>query len=81
MLLTINVKEKEALVINYVESQKLTFPVLLDIEGKISEKYAVANFPTTFLVAADGTIDKIKEDTFKNEKEIDQFVRSNIKVE
>jgi len=81
MLLTVNVKEKEALVINYVESQKLMFPVLLDIEGKISEKYSVANFPTTFLVAADGTIDKIKEDTFKNEKEIDQFVRSNIKVE
>ena len=81
ILLTINMQEKEDYIANYVKSQKLTFPVLLDLEGEVSDKYTIAIFPTTFLISEDGTVNKIQEDKFKNEKEIDKFVRSSIKDE
>jgi peroxiredoxin len=81
ILLTINVGGREVIVNNYVKSENLTFPVLLDEEKEVSEKYTVANFPTTFLIAPDGTVNKIKEDPFKNELEIDAFVHSVIQSE
>ena len=78
-LLTVNVGGQEVLTKNYIKSQNLTFPVLLDREKEVSEKYTVAKFPTTFLIDPRGAINKIKEDAFKNEAEIDVFVRSAIK--
>jgi peroxiredoxin len=76
ILLTINVAGQEAVTKNYVKSQNLTLPVLLDPEKEVSEKYTVAKFPTIFLIDPGGTVNKIKEDSFKNEAEIDAFVRS-----
>ena len=78
MLLSINVGEKDAFTTNYIIGQKLTFTVLLDEEKEVSEKYTVAHFPTVFLIDPKGNVIKIKEDTFKNESEIYDFVQSAI---
>ena len=78
MLLTINVGEKDAFTTNFIIGLKLMFPVLLDEENEVSEKYTVAHFPTIFLIDPEGNVIKIKEDTFKNELEIYDFVRSAI---
>lgn len=79
VLLTINVGGQETLNKNYVKSQNLTFPVLLDQGKEVSGKYTVAKFPTIFLIDPDGIVRKIREDSFKSEAEIDAFVRSVIK--
>jgi peroxiredoxin len=34
----------------------LTFPILLDPDGRVSELYRIRSMPTTFVVAKDGTV-------------------------
>jgi peroxiredoxin len=34
----------------------LTFPVLLDTDGRVAELYRIRSMPTTFVVAKDGTV-------------------------
>jgi peroxiredoxin len=80
-LLTVNVAGQEAVTRSYVASQKLTFPVLLDQEKEAYEKYSVAKFPTTFLIDPDGMVNKITEEAFKNEADIESFVRSALKTD
>ena len=78
LLLSINVGEKDAFTLNYIIGLKLTYPVLLDEEKEVSEKYTVAHFPTAFLIDPKGNVIKINEATFKNESEIYDFVQSTI---
>jgi peroxiredoxin len=75
-LLTINIGEKETLIKNYVQSQKLTFPVLLDQESVVSKKYTIVHYPTIILLAPDKTVKKIREEPFKNVGEIEDFIQS-----
>lgn len=76
LLLSINVGENDAYTTNLIIGQKLIFPVLLDEEEEVSEKYSIVHFPTAIIIDPYGTITKIKEDTFKSELEIIDFVRS-----
>lgn len=46
----------EKVVRPYIEANRLSFPVLLDQNLKVSHKYGVVNLPTTFLVDPDGKI-------------------------
>ncbi|MCJ7515442.1 MAG: redoxin domain-containing protein [Dehalococcoidia bacterium] len=78
LLLSINVGEKDAFTVNYIIGQKLKYPVLLDEEKEVSEKYTIAHFPTAFLIDPKGNFIKINEATFKNESEIYDFVQSAI---
>jgi peroxiredoxin len=78
ILLSVNVGEKDAFTTNYIISLELNYPVLMDEEKEVSEKYTVAHFPTAFLIDPKGNVIKIKEDTFKNESEIYDFVQSAI---
>lgn len=41
---------------NFVEEAGLTFPILLDREGRVSELYHLQATPTTFFIAPDGRI-------------------------
>ncbi|GMK39606.1 thioredoxin [Paenibacillus sp. CCS19] len=41
---------------NFVDEQKLTFPILMDREGDATDEYKVKSFPTTFVVDNNGTI-------------------------
>jgi cytochrome c biogenesis protein CcmG, thiol:disulfide interchange protein DsbE len=41
---------------NFVDEQKLTFPILMDREGDATDEYKVKSFPTTFVVDKNGTI-------------------------
>jgi peroxiredoxin len=76
VLLAINIAESENLVKNYVISQKLTFPVLLDQDSSVSKKYTIVRYPTIFLLSPDKTVKKMREEPFKNVGEIEDFVRS-----
>ncbi len=47
-------KEKDKKVKEYLKSNDLTFPVLMDYERKFPEKYGVEGFPTSFVIGRDG---------------------------
>jgi peroxiredoxin len=46
-------------VMNFVDNQNLTFPILLDIEGAISQKYQVQALPSSFFITKDGIINEV----------------------
>jgi peroxiredoxin len=43
----------------FIQSQGLTFPILLDLSGEISSLYNVSALPTTLFIRPDGVIHKI----------------------
>jgi len=40
----------------FVDEHKLTFPILMDEDGGVTELYKVLAYPTTFIINADGVI-------------------------
>jgi len=43
-------------VTNFVQEQQLTFPIVLDQEGEVTQAYKVVAYPTTYILDADGVI-------------------------
>ena len=52
--LAISFKEPEGLVKDFQKEFKLSFPVLFDTEGKVSENYEFRGHPATFLIDRKG---------------------------
>ena len=42
--------------VSYYESQKYTFPFLIDLDGKVTQDYQVRALPTSVLVNSDGIV-------------------------
>ena len=53
-VLAVSFKEHEDLVKEFQEKFKLSFPVLLDSDGKLGEKYQITGHPVTFLIDRNG---------------------------
>jgi cytochrome c biogenesis protein CcmG, thiol:disulfide interchange protein DsbE len=51
----INVREREEAARRYATELDLTFPLVLDADGRISSRYGVIGLPTTFVIGRDGT--------------------------
>lgn len=43
-------------IVNFVEDYGLTFPIPLDEDGQVGEKYNVISIPTTYMLSTDGRI-------------------------
>lgn len=41
---------------NFVTSRGLTFPILFDLDGSVSQRYQVRSMPTSFFIDREGTI-------------------------
>ncbi len=54
VVLAIDVQEKREVVKRYAENEKLPFPVLLDINGKVSYDYGIRAHPAHFLIDGHG---------------------------
>lgn len=52
----IDVKEAAGTVATYVAQTKIPYPILLDTEGNVAEKYNVRGFPTTLFLDAEGRV-------------------------
>jgi peroxiredoxin len=50
----INAREEAAVVRRYAKELDLTFPLILDPDGKINTLYGVIGVPATFVVGRDG---------------------------
>jgi len=71
VLLTINDGESPSRVGEFMQSQGLSFPVLLDIKGSIAQNYNVVGLPTTFFIDKDGIIQDVKVGAFRSVAEIE----------
>jgi peroxiredoxin len=54
-LLGVNAREDPEAVRRYATELRLTFPLVLDPDGKISAAYGVVGLPTTFVIGRDGS--------------------------
>jgi len=54
VIVGVNVRENRETVSRYAKQLGLTFPLVLDPDGKINALYGVVGLPTTFLVGRDG---------------------------
>jgi len=75
VVLAINCGESSQTVKNIVDGLKLTFPMLLDPDGKVCTAYK-HGAPTTFLIDSNGIIRAIKDDAFQNPEEIESMLNS-----
>lgn len=56
VVLGINYQEDAEVIASFVTGAELSFPVLLDPEGKIAASYGVVGLPTSFFIDCDGQL-------------------------
>lgn len=56
VILGINIKEDNSKVSKFVKDYKITYPVLLDIDGTVSDAYRVFGIPTSFFIDRNGLV-------------------------
>jgi peroxiredoxin/uncharacterized membrane protein YphA (DoxX/SURF4 family) len=61
VLLNIHVDGREDVIYNFIESEGITFPVLLDLDREVTSLYSVTGVPTTFFIDKSGIIRAIDE--------------------
>ena len=74
VLLTINLMESSSEVRGFMQSNGLSFPVLLDSTGSVGTKYNVSGIPTTFFIDKDGIIQEMKVGGFRSKEEIGGYL-------
>jgi len=52
-------QDDQAKAMAYAQEQDLTFPILLDTDGEISNRYRVNSLPTSFFINAQGVIHEV----------------------
>jgi peroxiredoxin len=76
IVLAVNVKQSAAVVEAFTAQLDITFPVLLDSDGKMAQRYGVYAVPTNFLIDRQGIIREIfMGEVFKEEN----FLRDLLK--
>jgi thiol-disulfide isomerase/thioredoxin len=55
-ILLINLKEKDELVTSFVSRNNYSSTVLLDVDGKVAEKYSVFGIPVSYLIDKHGKV-------------------------
>lgn len=68
-ILAIHVEGKESVIQSYVTSEKITVPILLDLQREVSKAYAVTGVPTILLVDSAGFI-RITDPEFETAEEL-----------
>ena len=74
VLLTINLRETPAKVEEFMQSNGLSFPALLDRDGSVSLEYNVSGIPTTFFIDKDGIIQEKRIGSFSSAAEIEDYL-------
>jgi thiol-disulfide isomerase/thioredoxin len=53
-VLGVNIQEDEQTIRRYGEKLELSFPLILDLDGKITKAYGAIGIPSTYLIGRDG---------------------------
>ena len=56
VVLAVNLKESEPVVLRYRQRTGITLPILLDPAGALARSWGATVYPTTVLIAADGRV-------------------------
>ena len=77
IVLAVNVKQSTAVAEAFIAQMDITFPVLLDQDGKMAQKYGVYAIPTNFLIDRQGIIREILiGEVFREEKVLQGLLKS-----
>lgn len=74
VILAVNAGERDKLVQYEAQRMKLTYPVLLDPDGKVCKSYGRGS-PTTFFIDSNGIIREIVDEVFENPTEIENILK------
>lgn len=58
-LLAVNTQEERSRAINFTKSHSLTFPILLDTDGSVADRYRIDSLPVTFFINKAGFIEEV----------------------
>ncbi len=73
VVLGINAQESAETVRPFIEDNGFTFPILLDLQGRVAQQYTTRSFPTTFIIDREGTIQHVQTGEI-SEKELEAIV-------
>jgi peroxiredoxin len=77
VILAIDIKESASTVRNFANSKAITFPILLDTEAKVAQKYCIPNvLPVTLFINTEGIIKARKVGAFQSKSEIESILDS-----
>ncbi len=71
----INLSESPSQVEEFRASYGLSFPVLLDTNGKVAKKYNVRSIPETFFIDKNGIMQDMKIGAFSGKDEIEMKLK------
>ena len=74
VLLTINLRESASTARQFMQSNNLSFPVLLDTNGNVAQKYNVSGIPATFFIDKDGIIQARKVGSLSSKQQIEDYL-------
>ncbi|MCB8980408.1 MAG: redoxin domain-containing protein [Ardenticatenaceae bacterium] len=73
VVLAINAQEDAATVRPFIEQSGFSFPVLLDLQGRVADQYSTRSFPTTFIIDRNGVIQHVQTGEI-SESELENIV-------
>ena len=73
VILAINAQEDAATVRPFIDANGFSFPVLLDLQGRVAQQYSTRSFPTTFIIDREGTIQHVQTGEI-SERELETIV-------
>jgi peroxiredoxin len=77
VILAIDVKESQTTVKNFASTKGISFPILLDTEAKVAQKYCLPNaLPITIFINGDGIIKARKVGAFRSQAEFESMIDS-----
>ena len=71
VLLAINIGESPSHVADFMQSQELSLPVLLDTNQEVARGYYIQYIPSTFFIDKNGIIQDMKVGAFQSKAEIE----------
>ena len=74
VLLIINIQESSSRVAQFMRGEGFSFPVLLDSNGSVAQRYNVQGIPTTFFIDKYGFIQNITVGSFQSRAEIEAIL-------
>jgi len=72
VLLAINIDASPSEVSQFLQSHKLSLPVLLGYKADVAQRYSIRYIPTTFFIDKDGIIQVMKVGAFPSKEEIEK---------
>jgi len=74
VMLAINIGESPSQAAEFMQSYGFSFPVLLDGDTALAQRYNIQYIPTTFFINSDGIIQEIKVGSFQSKAEIEAIL-------